>query len=92
MVNIMSSWYLESANHCSGNFKYGEDEMQFAGLTKLPSDLVKPPRVGEAAVQFECQVIFNCMCMRIISLLAPAIRPSEGTAHGVACFGSEYYL
>ncbi len=52
----MSSWYLESANHCSGAFKYGEDELGFAGLTKVPSEVVAAPRVGEAAVQFECQV------------------------------------
>lgn len=55
-MNIMSSWYLESANHCSGPFKYGEDEMGFSGLTKVPSDVVCAPRVGESAVQFECQV------------------------------------
>ena len=56
MVNIMSSWYLESANHCSGAFDHTVNEMAIAGLTNIASDVVKPPRVAEAAVQFECEV------------------------------------
>ncbi len=31
-----------------------EDEFEKAGLTKLPSKLVKPPRVAESPVHFEC--------------------------------------
>ena len=56
MVNIMSDWYVESANYTSGRFPPEVDEMQLAGLTHLPSVTIKPPRVGEAAVQFECVV------------------------------------
>ena len=56
-MNIISSWYLESANHCSGMFPPEENEIELAGLTCLPSTSVKPPRVAEAAVHFECEVI-----------------------------------
>jgi len=35
---------------------YGQDEFELAGLTKAPSRLVAPPRVAEAAVNFECKV------------------------------------
>mmetsp|Transcript_10210 Transcript_10210/g.16758 ORF Transcript_10210/g.16758 Transcript_10210/m.16758 type:complete len:143 (+) Transcript_10210:521-949(+) len=56
VVNIMSSWYLESANHCCGAFDSNVDEMEVAGLTKVPSDVVKAPRVAESAVQLECTV------------------------------------
>jgi flavin reductase (DIM6/NTAB) family NADH-FMN oxidoreductase RutF len=56
VVNIMSTWYIESANHASGAFPPGENEMEFAGMTAVPSTVVKPPRVGEAAVQLECEV------------------------------------
>ena len=62
MVNIMSSWYLESANHCSGAFPPDVNEMEVAGLTEVPSEVVKPPRVAEAAVQLECEVkVFFCV-------------------------------
>lgn len=52
----MSKWYVESANHTCGAFPPEVNEMEVAGLTPLPSDLVKPPRVREAAVQLECEV------------------------------------
>jgi len=55
VVNIMSSWYTESANHCCAPFSPEINEMELSGLTSLPSDLIKPPRVGEAAVQLECE-------------------------------------
>lgn len=56
VVNIMSSWYLEAANHTSGNFPANVNEMEVAGLASLPSDAVRPPRLAEAAVQLECEV------------------------------------
>ena len=28
---------MQAANHCCGNFDYGEDEMQLSGLTPRPS-------------------------------------------------------
>ena len=37
VVNIMSEWFVEAANHCCGNFDYGENEMELSGLTPLPS-------------------------------------------------------
>ncbi|GAB4823945.1 hypothetical protein N2152v2_010991 [Parachlorella kessleri] len=54
VVNIISDWFVEAANHCCGAFDYGVDEMQLAGLTPLASHKVKPPRVKESAVQLEC--------------------------------------
>ena len=33
-----------------------DDEFPIAGVHKLPSKLVKPPRVAESPVQFECKV------------------------------------
>eukprot|EP01042_Synura_sphagnicola_P027666 gene27666-35702_t len=45
----------ESANHCSGAFPHDINEMDKAGLSSLPSDVVKPPRVGNAAIQLECE-------------------------------------
>lgn len=56
MVNIINEWFVEAANHCSGPFDYGEDEMALAGLTPVKSLRVKPPRVGESALHMECRV------------------------------------
>lgn len=56
VVNIISNWFLEAANHTCGEFERGVDEMQLSGLTAVPSVLIKPPRVKEAAVQMECKL------------------------------------
>ena len=48
VINIMSDWYVESANHCCGDFTYEEDEVTRSGLTPLPSDVVKPCRIAES--------------------------------------------
>lgn len=54
-MNIISSWYVDSANHTCGNFPPDVNEMEVAGLTAIESDLVKPPRVGESAIHLECE-------------------------------------
>jgi len=56
VVHVMSEWYVEAANHCCGAFPRGEDEFDLSGLTRVPSLKVGPPRVGEAAVAFECKL------------------------------------
>jgi flavin reductase (DIM6/NTAB) family NADH-FMN oxidoreductase RutF len=47
---------MEAADYCSLDFPPDVDEMALAKLTKLPSVLVSPPRVAEAAMQLECVV------------------------------------
>ena len=50
VINIMSDWYVESANHCCGNFAPEEDELQRSGLMNpIPSQVVKPCRLAESA-------------------------------------------
>lgn len=36
---------------------HGESEFALAGLTPIPADIVRPPRVAEAPVAFECRTI-----------------------------------
>jgi flavin reductase (DIM6/NTAB) family NADH-FMN oxidoreductase RutF len=55
-VNMMSLWFVEAANHTSGNYDRGISEFDVAGLTPLQSEVVKPPRVAESAVHMECQL------------------------------------
>jgi flavin reductase (DIM6/NTAB) family NADH-FMN oxidoreductase RutF len=44
-------------NLSSANLEEGENEFDFAGLTMAPSQLVKPPYVGESPAALECKVI-----------------------------------
>lgn len=57
VVNIMSEWYLDAANHACGEFPPEVDEFKASGLTKMNDcEVVNAPRVGEAGVSYECQV------------------------------------
>lgn len=39
-INMISNWFLEAANYCSGNFEAGDDELDMCGLTAMPSTKV----------------------------------------------------
>ncbi len=41
VVNIISEWFVEAANHCCGNFDYGQNEFELSGLTPMPSVKVR---------------------------------------------------
>jgi flavin reductase (DIM6/NTAB) family NADH-FMN oxidoreductase RutF len=56
VVNSANEWLIEPLVHCAGAYPYGVDEMALVGLTPEPSTKVKPPRVKESAVQFECEL------------------------------------
>lgn len=56
VVNVTSNWFIESAVKCGAAYPYEESEFAATGLTPLPSVSVAPPRVAEAAIQFECCV------------------------------------
>lgn len=55
VVNSANEWLIEPLVHCAGAYPYGVDEMSIVGLTPMPSVRVRPPRVRESAVQFECE-------------------------------------
>ena len=56
VVNTVSEWTAEQMNDTSASLPYGVSELEKAGLTAVSSLKVRPPRVGEAAVAFECVV------------------------------------
>ena len=56
VVNIVSEEIAEAMNLTSGEYPPEVDEFEVAGLTPLPSDLVKPPRVAESHVSMECRL------------------------------------
>jgi flavin reductase (DIM6/NTAB) family NADH-FMN oxidoreductase RutF len=47
---------MHAADHTSFDFPPHIDESQLTNLTKLPSSLVLPARIAEAAMQLECVV------------------------------------
>lgn len=57
VINIVNYKMVQQMSLASTEYPAGENEFIKAGLTMEASDLVKPFRVGESPVQFECKVI-----------------------------------
>jgi flavin reductase (DIM6/NTAB) family NADH-FMN oxidoreductase RutF len=55
-INIVESSMVHQISFASTEFPRGVNEFIKAGLTPLPSDAIKPPRVAESPVNFECKV------------------------------------
>ena len=56
VINIVNYDMVEQMSLSSTEYDEGVNEFLKAGFTQVPSDKVKPPRVGEAPVAFECVV------------------------------------
>ena len=56
VINIVNYDIVQQASLSSTEYAEGVNEFQKAGLTQVPSDIVKPYRVKESPVQFECKV------------------------------------
>ncbi|WP_231462784.1 flavin reductase family protein [Pedobacter sp. Leaf132] len=56
VINIVNYDMVQQMSLASTEYAKGVNEFEKAGFTMLPSDLVKPPRVAEAPVQFECVI------------------------------------
>jgi flavin reductase (DIM6/NTAB) family NADH-FMN oxidoreductase RutF len=56
VINIVNYPIVEQMSLSSTAYEKGVNEFTKAGLTQVPSEKVKPPRVGEAPVAFECSV------------------------------------
>ena len=57
VVNVVSEAIAAQMNACSADFPAEIDEFDVSGLTAIPSDVVKPPRVAESPVNMECRLI-----------------------------------
>ncbi|MGA3203902.1 MAG: flavin reductase family protein [Bryobacteraceae bacterium] len=57
VVNIVSEEIAAKMNVTSGDYPYGVDEFAVSGLTAVPSDVVRPPRVKESHVNMECRLL-----------------------------------
>jgi flavin reductase (DIM6/NTAB) family NADH-FMN oxidoreductase RutF len=56
VVNIVTEELLNAMNTTSIEAPPDLNEFEFAGLTLMPSVTVKPPRVKESPIHFECKV------------------------------------
>lgn len=56
VINVVNHAIVRQMAIASGRFKKGVSEFEKAGLTPIPSDLVKPFRVKESPIQLECNV------------------------------------
>lgn len=56
VINIVNYDMVQQMSLASTEYAKGVNEFEKAGFTMLASDLVTPPRVAEATVQFECVV------------------------------------
>ena len=70
VVNIVSEDFALQMNACSAEVAPDVDEFELSGLTALPADLVKPPRLAESRVNMEC---------RLVQIVDVSLKPLGGS-------------
>ena len=56
VINMVTEDMAQQMNITSHNYPPDVDEFKMSGLTPVPSDLVKPPRVAESPFNLECRL------------------------------------
>lgn len=74
VVNLVPTALCEAMNRTAATLPHGESEFERFGIPQTPATSVRPPRVANAPVAFECRLD------RIVTL-------SEGPAGGNVVFG-----
>jgi flavin reductase (DIM6/NTAB) family NADH-FMN oxidoreductase RutF len=67
VVNVVSEEIGQKMNLCAGDYPPEVDEFQLSGLTPIPSDLVKAPRVAESHVNMECRLLYTIELSGLVS-------------------------
>lgn len=57
VVNVAIEPYATRMAAAAEPLEYGRSEFEFAGLTPAPSVVVRPPRVAESPIAFECRTL-----------------------------------
>lgn len=57
VINIVNFPMVQQTSLASTEYPRGTNEFTKAGFTEVPSDMVRPPRVGESPVSMECKVL-----------------------------------
>jgi flavin reductase (DIM6/NTAB) family NADH-FMN oxidoreductase RutF len=56
VINVVSAEIVPEMNQTAAEVEPEVDEFALAGLTPIPSEIVKPPRVAESPVHMECRL------------------------------------
>ena len=67
VVNIVSEEFGPKMNLCAGDYPPEVDEFEVSGLTPVPSDLVKAPRVAESHINMECRLLYTISMSNLIN-------------------------
>jgi flavin reductase (DIM6/NTAB) family NADH-FMN oxidoreductase RutF len=54
VINIVSESFVRKMSVCAESLDYEQSEFELAGLETSPSQVIKPPRVKDSKVAFEC--------------------------------------
>ncbi len=57
VINVVTYNMVHQMSLASSPYEKGVNEFEKAGFTSVPSESIKPFRVGESPVQFECKVL-----------------------------------
>ncbi|MFM1898120.1 MAG: hypothetical protein RL577_360 [Bacteroidota bacterium] len=57
VINIVTEEMVQKMNVAAAPWEKGVSEFEMAGFTPLASEIVKPARVAESPVQYECKVM-----------------------------------
>jgi len=57
VVNVATEAYAREVAAAAEMLPYGESEFELSGLTPLPSAKVRPPRLAQSPVAFECETV-----------------------------------
>lgn len=57
VINVVTYNMVQQVSLASSEYPRGTNEFVKAGFTEVPSQQVKPPRVGESPVSMECKVL-----------------------------------
>jgi flavin reductase (DIM6/NTAB) family NADH-FMN oxidoreductase RutF len=70
VVNIVPRSIAEAMVKTSADYAPEVSEFDVSALTRVPSQLVRPPRVGE------CPIAFECRCLQVVKVGAPEMATS----------------
>jgi flavin reductase (DIM6/NTAB) family NADH-FMN oxidoreductase RutF len=70
VVNIVPRRIAEAMVKTSGDYGPEVSEFDVSGLTRVASRLVRPPRVGE------CPIAFECRCIQVVKVGPPELTTS----------------
>jgi flavin reductase (DIM6/NTAB) family NADH-FMN oxidoreductase RutF len=57
VINVVSEAIADAANAAAAEVEFGVDEFTLSGLTPIPSEAVRPPRVAQSPAQMECKLL-----------------------------------